>query len=286
MHLRGKDYLYRAIYPDGRSEILLSVPRYDFGWQTNYLLQEPLHLPAKTRIECTAYFDNSGKNPNNPDPASVVFWGDQTWQEMMIGFVDYALDVPMYFVKRGEHYQDVTGANFRDLLAGHFAPMPGERAVLSDWANHLSTIFPEVRLKRFLEMRGADAGPMPLLVALPALFTGLLYSTTALDAAWDLVKTWTHAQRETLRADVPAQGLAALIGGRSLRDIGRQVLTIAHAGLTERGYRDAAGRDETAHLDVLDTILGGQTEAERLIASFKGDWAESVDPAFRNCVYG
>src|SRR5262249_61117170 len=89
MHLRGKDFLYRAVYPDGKAETLLSVPRYDFGWQSNYRLAQPLRLPAGTRIECTAHFDNSAGNPNNPDPKVSVRWGDQTWQEMMIGFVDY-----------------------------------------------------------------------------------------------------------------------------------------------------------------------------------------------------
>jgi glutamate--cysteine ligase len=200
-------------------------------------------------------------------------------------YVDYALDVPMYFVKRGEHYHDVTGASFKDLLAGRFAPLPGERAILSDWANHLSTIFPEVRLKRFLEMRGADAGPLPLLAALPALFTGILYAPASLDAAWDLVKGWSAADREQLRADVPALGLKAVIAGRSLRDLGREVLSLARAGLSGRANRNAQGDDETVYLDVLDTIVAGQTEAERLIGLFKDRWGESVEPAFRECVY-
>ena len=132
-------------------------------------------------------------------------------------YVDYALSVPMYFVKRGDIYHDVAGADFRDLLQGRLARLPGEHATLADWANHLSTIFPEVRLKRYLEMRGADAGPRPFLPALPALFTGLLYEPSSLDAAWDLVKTWSAEAREKLRAEVPRLGLAATIHGRRAR---------------------------------------------------------------------
>jgi len=146
-------------------------------------------------------------------------------------YVDYAIDVPLYFVKRGETYHDVAGASFRDLLDGKLAKFSGERAILSDWANHLSTIFPEVRLKRYLEMRGADAGPLPLLTALPALFAGLFYEPSSLDAAWDLVKPWSAEAREKLRADVPCLGLEAIVSGRRLREIAGEVLNIARAGL-------------------------------------------------------
>ena len=150
-------------------------------------------------------------------------------------YVDYALEVPMYFIKRGDAYIDVAGSNFRDLLAGRHPARPGETAVLSDWANHLSTIFPEVRLKTFLEMRGADAGPIPFLLALPALFAGLLYDASALDAAWDLVKGWSRETRESLRADAPRLGLHASVDGRSLRDIASDVLRIARKRALSRG---------------------------------------------------
>jgi glutamate--cysteine ligase len=200
-------------------------------------------------------------------------------------YVDYALDVPMYFVKRGEQYHDVAGASFRDLLAGRLGALPGEQAVLSDWANHLSTIFPEVRLKRFLEMRGADAGPLPLLAALPALFAGLLYAPDSLEAAWDLIKLWTASEREALRASVPVQGLGATIAGRTLQDIGREVLGYARAGLASRARLNAQGRDETIHLDILDRILDSKTEAGRLIELFQTDWHGSVSPAYEACVY-
>ena len=200
-------------------------------------------------------------------------------------YVDYALSVPMYFVKRGDIYHDVAGADFRDLLEGRLAQLPGERATLADWANHLSTIFPEVRLKRYLEMRGADSGPRPFLPALPALFTGLLYEPSSLDAAWDIVKTWSSEAREKLRAGVPRLGLAATIHGRRLREVAAEVLNIARMGLAKRNRRDARGFDETVFLNPLDAVLAEGSEAERLIKKFKTQWSGSVEPAFEECVY-
>jgi len=195
-------------------------------------------------------------------------------------YVDYALDVPMYFVKRGEVYHDVAGASFRDLLAGRLPQLPGERATLSDWANHLSTIFPEVRLKRYLEMRGADVGPIPLCLALPALCVGLLYDSASLESAWDLVKSWNAEERQTLRDEVPRLGLKASVKGRSLREIGADVLALARAGLKARARLDEAGNDETHFLDPLDAIIAGQSEAERLLSLYEGAWGQSVDPLF------
>lgn len=200
-------------------------------------------------------------------------------------YVDYALDVPMYFVKRGDIYHDVAGASFRDLLAGRLAALPGERATLSDWANHLSTIFPEVRLKRYLEMRGADAGPKPFLTALPALWVGILYDTSALDAAWDIVKSWTELDRETMRAQVARLGLETTVAGRSLREIGREVLALARATLARRRNLSAAGHDETHFLDPLDEVLATRTLAEGLREKFLTIWDGSVEPTFTECVY-
>ena len=154
-------------------------------------------------------------------------------------YVDWALDVPLYFVKRGAVYHDASGASFRDLLAGRLPQLPGERAVLSDWANHLSTLFPEVRLKRYLEMRGADVGPRERIVALTALWVGLLYDEAALDGAWNLVKGWSTEERERLRAEVPRLGLKAEIAGRPLREVARDVLALSRAGLARRAVRDA-----------------------------------------------
>jgi glutamate--cysteine ligase len=200
-------------------------------------------------------------------------------------YVDYALDVPMYFVKRGDTYYDVAGASFRDLLAGRLAALPGEHATLSDWANHLTTIFPEVRLKRVLEMRGADAGALPFFTALPALFVGLLYDSPALDAAWDLVRPWNADERGRLRDEVPRLGLGCKIAGRDLRDIGREILALARQGLARRAKRDAAGRDECRFLEPLDAVIAGRTQAEELIERFETRWAGKVEPAFAECAY-
>lgn len=197
-------------------------------------------------------------------------------------YVDYALDVPMYFVKRGDIYHDVAGASFRDLLAGRLPQLPGERATISDWANHLSTIFPEVRLKRFLEMRGADAGPPDMLVALPAFWVGLLYDRQSLDAAWDLVKGWSADERQALRDAVPKQGLAATIAGRSLAELARDVMALSRAGLVRRARLDASGHDESIHLAPLDAILAsGRTVAQRLEARFTEAWGGTVEPVMR-----
>ncbi|RFB78841.1 glutamate--cysteine ligase [Methylovirgula sp. 4M-Z18] len=196
-------------------------------------------------------------------------------------YVDYALDVPMYFVKRGDIYHDVAGASFRDLLAGKLTALPGECATLSDWANHLSTIFPEVRLKRYLEMRGADCGMPPFIDALPALCVGLLYDHQALDAAWDLVKAWSAEERQRLRDDVPRLALNAKIQGRAVREIAGQVLELAEHGLKRRGHLDASGRNEAIYLAPLHRIVErGRTSAEDLIDAYQGPWRGSVAPVF------
>ncbi|HRK24891.1 MAG TPA: glutamate--cysteine ligase [Beijerinckiaceae bacterium] len=200
-------------------------------------------------------------------------------------YVDYALDVPMYFIKRGDDYLDATGTSFRDLFAGRHPLLPGQPAVLSDWVNHLSTIFPEVRLKRYLEMRGADVGSRDHIVALSAFWVGLLYDRSALSAAWDLVSGWTAAERQDLRDAVPRQGLGATIRGRSLRDLGREVLALARAGLKARARHDGTGHDETRYLDLLDArIASGRVAADDWIAAFNGPWRGSVDPVFSEAV--
>jgi glutamate--cysteine ligase len=200
-------------------------------------------------------------------------------------YVDYALDVPMYFVKRGDVYHDVAGASFRDLLEGRLAQLPGERATISDWANHLSTIFPEVRIKTYLEMRGADGGPRAHMTALPALFAGLFYDSVALDQALQLTRGWSAAARQKLREDVPALALDATIDGRSLRDIARDALDLAAAGLKRRARIDVNGDDETIYLAPLERIVAeDRTLAQRRLEAFHGSWGGSVDGAFRECV--
>src|SRR3984957_13770348 len=201
-------------------------------------------------------------------------------------WVDYALDVPMYFVKHGDDYVDVSGQSFRDLMIGKLPGMPGAHATISDWANHISTIFPEVRLKRYLEMRGADSGPTRNLLALPALWVGILYDDVSLDAAWDLVKNWTAPERQKLRDEVPKAGLAAKIHGRTVRDIAGEMLALARSGLARRQYFDTSGQDETHYLDILDDRLArGTTPAQELLEKFKGPWAGSVDPIYAEQAY-
>ena len=189
-------------------------------------------------------------------------------------YLDYALDVPMYFVYRDGKYIDVAGESFRAFLDGKLPQLPGQKPRLSDFVDHLSTIFPEVRLKSFLEMRGADGGPWNRICALPALWVGLLYDDGALDAAWDLVKDWSMDERQMLRDSVPKLGLDAPIGGgRKLRDIAAQVLDIARSGLSARARLNASGDNETGYLAPLDEIVAsGQTHAERLLARYHGEW--------------
>jgi glutamate--cysteine ligase len=201
-------------------------------------------------------------------------------------YVDWALDVPMYFVKRGSTYHDVSGASFHDLFAGKLAQLPGEHATHSDWANHVSTLFPEVRLKRYLEMRGADVGSLEHITALSAFWVGLLYDPAALDGAWELVKSWSAEERESLRADVPKLALKAKVAGRTARDVAGDALALSRAGLQRRAHRDEAGLDETRHLDYADEIVSsGRTQAERLLERYHGPWGGSVAPAFKECVF-
>ena len=201
-------------------------------------------------------------------------------------YVDYALDVPMYFVKREDEYIDTSGLSFRDLLKGKLPGHGNLRATQSDWANHVSTIFPEVRLKRYLEMRGADSGPWARLTALPAFWVGLLYDDASLDAAWDLVKGWSAQERQTLRDDVPRQALNAQIRGRKVLDLAKDCLALSEAGLKRRGFLDSDRRDETRYLEPLQEIVArGRTPAEELLEKYAGAWGKSVDPVFDEYAY-
>jgi glutamate--cysteine ligase len=201
-------------------------------------------------------------------------------------WTEYALDVPMYFVKRGSRYIDVAGRSFRDFMAGRLDELPGERATVADWANHLSTIFPEVRLKRYLEMRGADAGPWGRLPSLTAFWVGLLYDNDCLDAAWDIVKDWTAEERQKLRDDVPRLGFKALIHNRDLLSVTREALALARTGLARRQQFDPYGADETRYLKPLDEFAErGETPAEELLRKFHGPWGEMVDPVFTEYAY-
>jgi glutamate--cysteine ligase len=206
-------------------------------------------------------------------------------------YVDYILDVPMYFAYRDAGYVDLSGRSFREFMDGRLQPLPGVRPTLRDWTDHMTTAFPEVRLKRFLEMRGADGGPWNRLCALPAFWVGLLYDDAALDAAWDLVKDFTMAERNALRDGVPKHALklaapASLGAGATVRDLARHALEISAAGLQRRARTNRNGADERIFLaPLLEFVEANQTPAERKLELFHGEWNGSVDPVFREFAY-
>jgi glutamate--cysteine ligase len=193
-------------------------------------------------------------------------------------YCDYMLDVPMYFVYRDGKYIDVAGRSFRTFLDGKLAELPGEKPTVTDWTDHLSTAFPEVRLKSFLEMRGADGGRWSRICGLPALWVGLLYDQQALDEAWELVKHWDIAAREKLRHDVPRLALEATTpDGESMRDFAGRILDISADGLTRRGRLNSAGDNEGGFLDPLrDVVATGMTPADRLLNKYETEWDGDV----------
>ncbi len=196
-------------------------------------------------------------------------------------YVDYALDVPMYFVYRDGRYVDVAGASFRDFLAGKLAALPGTKPTFEDWADHLTTLFPDVRLKRFLETRGADAGSFAQLWALPALWAGLLYDQEALDGASALTRDWTEQERQALRDAVPRLGLRTPFRGGTLRDVGREMIGLALGGLKRRARLDRNGEDERKALaPLVETIEEGRSPADRLLAAYHGPWHGDIDKVF------
>lgn len=201
-------------------------------------------------------------------------------------YVDYALSVPMYFVYREGRYIDVAGASFKDFMAGKLPGLEGERPTLDDWSDHLTTLFPEVRLKRFMEMRGADGGGEAMITALSAFWTGLLYDATALDAAWDLVADWTEEERQRLRDCVPKFALDTPFRGGTLLAIAREAVAISRSGLVSRRRLDAHGRDETRFLAPVASIAeSGRTTADEMLASYHGAWRGRVEPVFETYAF-
>jgi glutamate--cysteine ligase len=216
----------------------------------------------------------------DPDRTGMLPWAFEDGMGFE-RFVDYALDVPMYFVYRDGTYIDVAGASFRDFLDGKLEALPGEKPNEADWTDHVSTLFPEVRMKQFLEMRGVDAGPWKRICALPAFWAGLLYDGDALDAAWDLVKGWTAEERQSLRNAVPKLALNAPFGNGKLLDVARQVVELALAGLKARRRLDGMGHDETIYLvAVEDIVASGRTPAEALLDEYQGAWGGDIDRLF------
>jgi glutamate--cysteine ligase len=216
----------------------------------------------------------SDTDPHRTGMLPFVFDDDFGYEH----YVDYMLNVPMYFIYRDGKYIDASGLDFKDFLKGELSALPGEKPTIADWEDHMSTAFPEVRLKSFLEMRGADGGPWNRICALPAFWVGLLYDQDALDAAWDEVKHWTMDEREALRAAVPAQALHAPIpGGGKLIDLAGRILDISSAGLTARNRVNSSGDNETGFLDPLrEIVASGKTVAEQLLDKFHGEWAGDI----------
>ncbi|MDD0928775.1 glutamate--cysteine ligase [Xylella fastidiosa] len=201
-------------------------------------------------------------------------------------YVDYLLDVPMYFSYRTGIYHDASGQSFRDFLQGRLPALPGILPTLRDWSDHMTTAFPEVRLKKYIEMRGADSGPLPTLCALPAFWVGLLYDNTALDAAWDLIKDLTLQERHALRNGVPRHALALPFRSSTVRTLALQTLDISRAGLRRRAQHNANGQDETIFLNVLDEIAhSGQTPAQRKLQLYESTWNHDINPIFNDYAY-
>lgn len=203
-------------------------------------------------------------------------------------YVDYALDVPMYFIRRDGIYLDCAGMSFRDFMDGRLPARPGDRPTLEDFKDHISTIFPEVRLKTFLEMRGADAGPWDRLCALPAFWVGILYDSHALDGAWDLVKHWSAEQREMMRRTAPVLGLRTPLpnGKGNLQTLAQEVLRISRYGLKARSRLSTSGDDETGFLsELIDIAESGHTPADRLLYRYYNVWGRDVSNVFTECAF-
>ena len=224
----------------------------------------------------------SDTDPDRTGMLGFVFeegFGYERW-------VDYLLNVPMYFVARHGEYVDASGQSFRDFLQGKLPALPGEKPTLKDWADHMTTAFPEVRLKRYLEMRGADGGPWNRLCALPAFWVGLLYDQDALDAAWALVADFTMEERERLRNEVPRTALKTKFRNRTVRELALEALAISAHGLQRRARKNARGVDESIFLETpIEFAQAGISPAERKLELYHGAWNGSVDPVFREFAY-
>ena len=260
----------------------------DFGSEADMV--QKMRVAIALQPVATALFANSpffeGKTNGHKS------WRSRVWRHLdpartgMVPFVfeegfgferwaEYALDVPMYFVYRDGKYIDALGQSFRDFLKGELPALPGETPTLSDWADHLTTLFPEARVKKFIEMRGADGGPWRRLCALPAFWVGLMYDQSALDAAWDICKNWDAETREALRVAASVDGLQAKVGNINMHDLARVCVDIAEQGLKNRARTGAGGLvpDETHFLSALqESIESGQTPADELLQRYNSDW--------------
>lgn len=273
----------------------------DFGSEADMV--QKMRVAVALQPVATALFANSPFFEGQTNGHKS--WRSRVWRDLdadrtgMIPFifedgfgfeawVQYALDVPMYFVYRDGKYIDALGMSFRDFLAGKLPAMPGEIPALSDWADHLTTAFPEARMKKYIEMRGADGGPWRRLCALPAFWVGLMYDQGALDAAWDLVKHFDAETREALRVRASVDGLQAQVGDIRMLDLARQAVAISHQGLKARARPGAGGMipDETHFLNALtESIDTGQAPADELLAQYNGEWKGDLNQIFAEYSY-
>ncbi|MDO5706732.1 MAG: glutamate-cysteine ligase family protein, partial [Paracoccus sp. (in: a-proteobacteria)] len=264
---------------------------------------QKLRVALALQPVATALFANSPFLDGKPN--GMKSWRAHIWQNLdeartgMLPFafqdgfgyerwVDYVLDVPMYFVYRDGKYINALGQSFRDFLNGRLPALPGEVPTLSDWADHMTTVFPEARVKKFIEMRGADGGPWRRLCALPALWVGLLYDQTALDAASDLIRGWDAETREGLRRAASRDALQGQAGGVRLHDLAREVLAIAETGLKNRARPGAGGLvpDETHFLNALrESVDSGRTPADELLEKYHGEWAGDLSRIYADYSY-
>lgn len=273
----------------------------DFGSEADMI--QKMRVAIALQPVATALFANSPFFENKLNGHKS--WRSRVWRDLdadrtgMIPFifdegfgferwVQYALDVPMYFVYRDGKYIDALGMSFRDFLVGKLPALPGEIATLSDWADHLTTAFPEARMKKYIEMRGADGGPWRRLCALPAFWVGLMYDQTALDAAWDLVKGFTAEQRDALRVAASVDGLQAKVEGINMHELAREAVAISQAGLQARARPGAGGLvpDETHFLNALhESIETGKVPADELLEHYHGDWGGDIKRVFKDYSY-
>ncbi len=286
----GLDMMYRT------STIQVNL---DFASEAD--MRRKMQVAMKLQSVATALFASSPFTEGKPN--GLLSWRSNIWRDTDnrragvlpfvfaedFGFADYvawAIDAPMYFILRDGRYHDCTHVTFRQFMDGALKgevsdPVPN----MGDWTNHLSTLFPEVRLKRFLEMRGADGGPLSHICALSAYWVGLLYDGEALDAAEALTRDWRFEDVLAMREAVPSKGLNADFRGHAVRDVARETLKIARLGLANRRKLDAEGADETKFLAPLDAIVAGATDAERMLEAYRTEWNGSVEPVFRAYAY-
>lgn len=265
-------------------------------------MRRKMQVSLKLQPLATALFANSPFTDGRPN--GWQSWRGEIWRDTdnrrsglldfcfspefgFADYVDWALDVPMYFVIRDGRYHDMTHMTFRQFMAGKArGEVPDGMPTIGDWANHLSTLFPDVRLKRFLEMRGADGGPWRRICALPALWVGLLYDPEALDAAEALTRDWTFDEVRAMRDAVPAEGIGAGFRGHSLRETAREVLALSRMGLQNRARKNHEGFDEATFLNTLDEVVArGSTSAEEMLSAYDTRWQGSIEPVFEEYAY-